>query len=102
MRIKRISQADWERSSQALKSCSLLTLEIAYSVLVEGKKVIQVSEERNVTRQNTYAAVKRVTNILDKQNVEGLQLVSVWVPSDTAEEIYKIAEPYMNEKEKNR
>ncbi|WP_152963869.1 MULTISPECIES: TrfB-related DNA-binding protein [Photorhabdus] len=101
MRIKRISQADWKRSSQALKSCSLLTLEIAYAVLVEGKKVIQVSEERNVTRQNTYAAVKRVTNILNKQN-KGLQLVSVWVPPDTAEEIYKMAEPYMNEKEKNR
>ncbi|WP_323839643.1 TrfB-related DNA-binding protein [Photorhabdus africana] len=93
--ISRISQTDWNRAYPALKGFAITTLEIAEAVLVEGKKPADVSKERNITRQNVYAAVKRVTSILDKQEIEGLHHVDVWLPKDQAEEVYKMAEPYM-------
>ncbi len=98
MTIKRVSQAEWDSVYQALKGCTVTTLEIAYAVLVEGRKAVHVSNERNVTRQNIYAAVKRVTNILEEQNVDGLEAVNVLLPPDLAEKVREMAKPYMKEK----
>ncbi|MCW7549995.1 TrfB-related DNA-binding protein [Photorhabdus aballayi] len=97
MKIRRISQSDWDLIYPALEHLSIKTIKTARDILVDGKKPSDVSKERNVTRQNVHAAVKKVTTIIDEQEIKGLQAVNVWLPPDLAEQVIEIAKHYMKQ-----
>ncbi|WP_118987986.1 TrfB-related DNA-binding protein [Photorhabdus sp. CRCIA-P01] len=99
MKIRRISQSDWDLIYPALEHLSIKTIKTAHDILVCGKTLSDVSKERNVTRQNVHAAVKKVTTIIDEQEIKGLQAVNVWLPPDIAKQVIEIAEYYMKKTE---
>lgn len=95
MSTDRITPEDWEKLLPALKTCSVLTLEIARSVLVEGLRPADVARDQGKSRQAVAASVKRVKDMIKPFEVEELVPVSVWLPPDLAEQVLAMAKPYM-------
>lgn len=96
----RYTPAEWETYYPALKGLAITTVEIARAVLVDGKRPIDIAEERGESRQLVHAAVKRVRGVLEKKEAQGLVPVLVWLPPELAEQVREMAKPYIAETEK--
>ncbi|CAM3826445.1 hypothetical protein BS639_24205 [Rouxiella silvae] len=91
----RITPSDWERALPAFESLTQATVNTAYAVLVEGRRAADVAREKKKTRQAVSGAVARVLEILKVFDLQELEPVSVWLPPHLADEVRKMAEPYM-------
>ncbi|HGW5540893.1 TPA: TrfB-related DNA-binding protein [Pseudomonas aeruginosa] len=88
----------WSASLPALRGMSVKTLDIARSVLVEGKEPIEVANEIGQSRQLVHAAIKRVVSVLERQTV-GLVPVMVWLTPEEAELVKQMAAKHEQPKE---
>lgn len=102
MATKRISPEDWERLLPALSTCTLATVQIARAVLVEGKKQVDVATAYNKSKQTVNGAIRRVVEIFEENVPEDdqMELVSVWLPKDEAEQVRKMAAAYSKNNKK--
>ena len=90
----RYTAEQWATYYPALRSLAVGTVEMARSVLVDGKRPIDVANECGESRQLIHAAVKRVRSILEDRQAQGLVPVLVWLPPALAEQVKEMAEPY--------
>jgi hypothetical protein len=97
MTIKRITPEDWQKAQAILKTCSVVTLDMAYAVLVEGKRPAQVARDNDRTPQAVNSALKRVKDILEQNQslLQDLEPVNVWLPPELAAKVREMAAPYM-------
>lgn len=91
---KHITAADWKRAEPAISHLSKSTLDMAYAVLVEGKKQTEVAESHNRTKQAVHNAVNRVREMLETVITDRLEYVAVWLPPELAEQVRKMAEDH--------
>ena len=90
---KRISKDDWSQIEPRLRSFSRNTTEIAYAVLVDGRRQIEVAEEYGLSTQAVHQSIKRVKKVFDEYVGEkGQKLVFVegWLPPELAEKVMKM------------
>lgn len=84
----------WDKFSDAFRDLSVGTVAMARSVLVDGVRPSDVAKAQGESRQLVYAAVKRVTKILNDQGAQELVPVMVWLPPDLAAQVEAMAAPY--------
>lgn len=84
----------WDKFSGAFRDLSMGTVSMARSVLVDGLRPSDVAKEQGESRQLVYAAVKRVTKILNDQGAQELVPVMVWLPPELAAQVEEMAAPY--------
>lgn len=77
----------WAELQPALRSLSVVTLEMAEAVLVDGRRVAEVAEENGCNRQTVYAAIKRVRGRLSHLDDGELVPVTAWVPRASVEPV---------------
>ncbi|HBB1196434.1 TPA: ArdK family transcriptional regulator, partial [Escherichia coli] len=82
MAVERISPEEWQRIAPALRTCSQVTIDMAYAVLVDGRKQVDVAKEFDRSKQTVNAAIRRVTAIFNEviPEDEQLEFVQVWLP----------------------
>ncbi|HCA3195770.1 TPA: ArdK family transcriptional regulator [Klebsiella pneumoniae] len=97
---KRISEADWKRAEPAINHLAKVTLDIAYAVLVEGKKQTDVAEEYSRTKQAVNNAVNRVWDALESVVENRLEHIDVWLPPEMAERVREMVRFYEAKKDK--
>jgi hypothetical protein len=73
MAVERISPEEWQRIAPALRTCSQVTIDMAYAVLVDGRKQVDVAKEFD-RQQTVNAAIRRVTAIFNEVIPEDEQL----------------------------
>lgn len=78
---------EWEKVQPALRSLSVVTIDTASKVLVDGRGAPDVAREIGSSRQTVHTAVKRVRARLEKYDNAELVPVLVWVPKDVVESI---------------
>ena len=98
MAVERISPEEWQRIAPALRTCSQVTIDMAYAVLVDGRKQVDVAKEFDRSKQTVNAAIRRVTAIFNEviPEDEQLELVQVWLPPELAKQVKEMAKPYQN------
>ncbi|HCD4636645.1 TPA: ArdK family transcriptional regulator [Escherichia coli] len=98
MAVERISPEEWQRIAPALRTCSQVTIDMAYAVLVDGRKQVDVAKEFDRSKQTVNAAIRRVTAIFNEviPEDEQLEFVQVWLPPELAKQVKKMAKPYQN------
>ena len=98
MAVERISPEEWQRIAPALRTCSQVTIDMAYAVLVDGRKQVDVAKEFDRSKQTVNAAIRRVTAIFNEviPEDEQLEFVQVWLPPELAKQVKEMAEPYQN------
>ncbi|EIR4293913.1 ArdK family transcriptional regulator [Salmonella enterica] len=98
MAVERISPEEWQRIAPALRTCSQVTIDMAYAVLVDGRKQVDVAKEFDRSKQTVNAAIRRVTAIFNEviPEDEQLEFVQVWLPPELAKQIKEMAKPYQN------
>ncbi|EJD8609986.1 ArdK family transcriptional regulator [Salmonella enterica] len=96
MAVERISPEEWQRIAPALRTCSQVTIDMAYAVLVDGRKQVDVAKEFDRSKQTVNAAIRRVTAIFNEviPEDEQLEFVQVWLPPDLAKQVKEMAKPY--------
>ncbi|MDI2668188.1 TrfB-related DNA-binding protein [Klebsiella pneumoniae] len=100
MAVERISPEEWLRIAPALRTCSQVTIDMAYAVLVDGRKQVDVASEFDRSKQTVNAAIRRVTAIFNEviPEDEQLEFVQVWLPPELAKQVKEMAKPYQNKK----
>ncbi|HBV4266000.1 TPA: hypothetical protein MDW71_005293 [Klebsiella pneumoniae] len=100
MAVERISPEEWQRIAPALRTCSQVTIDMAYAVLVDGRKQVEVAKEFDRSKQTVNAAIRRVTAIFSEviPEDEQLEFVQVWLPPELAKQVKEMAKPYQNKK----
>ncbi|EHC7668337.1 ArdK family transcriptional regulator [Salmonella enterica] len=98
MAVERISPEEWQRIAPALRTCSQVTIDMAYGVLVDGRKQVDVAKEFDRSKQTVNAAIRRVTAIFNEviPEDEQLEFVQVWLPPELAKQVKEMAKPYQN------
>ncbi|EKB5295706.1 ArdK family transcriptional regulator [Salmonella enterica] len=98
MAVERISPEEWQRIAPALRTCSKVTIDMAYAVLVDGRKQVDVAKEFDRSKQTVNAAIRRVTAIFNEviPEDEQLEFVQVWLPPELAKQVKEMAKPYQN------
>ncbi|EAQ0722899.1 hypothetical protein EX068_22875 [Salmonella enterica] len=98
MAVERISPEEWQRIAPALRTCSQVTIDMAYAVLVDGRKQVAVAKEFDRSKQTVNAAIRRVTAIFNEviPEDEQLEFVQVWLPPELAKQVKEMAKPYQN------
>ncbi|HHW3650357.1 TPA: TrfB-related DNA-binding protein [Escherichia coli] len=98
MAVERISPEEWKRIAPALRTCSQVTIDMAYAVLVDGRKQVDVAKEFDRSKQTVNAAIRRVTAIFNEviPEDEQLEFVQVWLPPELAKQVKEMAKPYQN------
>lgn len=98
MAVERISPEEWQRIAPALRTCSQVTIDMAYAVLVDGRKQVDVAKEFDRSKQTVNAAIRRVTAIFNEviPEDERLEFVQVWLPPELAKQVKEMAKPYQN------
>lgn len=98
MAVERISPEEWQRIAPALRTCSQITIDMAYAVLVDGRKQVDVAKEFDRSKQTVNAAIRRVTAIFNEviPEDEQLEFVQVWLPPELAKQVKEMAKPYQN------
>ncbi|WP_224873764.1 TrfB-related DNA-binding protein [Klebsiella pneumoniae] len=98
MAVERISPEEWQRIAPALRTCSQVTIDMAYAVLVDGRKQVDVAKEFYRSKQTVNAAIRRVTAIFNEviPEDEQLEFVQVWLPPELAKQVKEMAKPYQN------
>ena len=98
MAVERISPEEWQRIAPALRTCSQVTIDMAYAVLVDGRKQVDVAKEFDRSKQTVNAAIRRVTAIFNEviPENEQLEFVQVWLPPELAKQVKEMAKPYQN------
>ncbi|HCT4335989.1 TPA: ArdK family transcriptional regulator [Escherichia coli] len=98
MAVERISPEEWQRIAPALRTCSQVTIDMAYAVLVDGRKQVDVAKEFDRSKQTVNAAIRRVTAIFNDviPEDEQLEFVQVWLPPELAKQVKEMAKPYQN------
>ena len=98
MAVQRISPEEWQRIAPALRTCSQVTIDMAYAVLVDGRKQVDVAKEFDRSKQTVNAAIRRVTAIFNEviPENEQLEFVQVWLPPELAKQVKEMAKPYQN------
>ncbi|EFR3245104.1 hypothetical protein H0L44_004425 [Salmonella enterica] len=98
MAVERISPEEWQRIAPALRTCSQVTIDMAYAVLVDGRKQVDVASEFDRSKQTVNAAIRRVTAIFNEviPEDEQLEFVQVWLPPELAKQVKEMAKPYQN------
>ncbi|EJZ3209074.1 ArdK family transcriptional regulator [Salmonella enterica] len=98
MVVERISPEEWQRIAPALRTCSQVTIDMAYAVLVDGRKQVDVAKEFDRSKQTVNAAIRRVTAIFNEviPEDEQLEFVQVWLPPELAKQVKEMAKPYQN------
>lgn len=91
---KRISADDWKRAEPAINHFAKVSLDIAYAVLVEGKKQTEAAEQFDRSKQAVGNAVNRVWETLETVLENKLEHVEVWLPPELADKVRKMAEDY--------
>lgn len=81
----RYTADEWEKVQPALRTLSVVTIDTAKMVLVDGRSAPDVAQEIGSARQTVHAAVKRVRARLEKYDAAELVPVLVWVPQETVE-----------------
>ncbi|ECQ9752060.1 ArdK family transcriptional regulator [Salmonella enterica] len=96
MAVERISPEEWQRIAPALRTCSQVTIDMAYAVLVDGRKQVDVAKEFERSKQTVNAAIRRVTAIFNQviPEDEQLEFVQVWLPPELAKQVKEMAKPY--------
>ncbi|EBL3755444.1 TPA: TrfB-related DNA-binding protein, partial [Escherichia coli] len=95
MAVERISPEEWQRIAPALRTCSQVTIDMAYAVLVDGRKQVDVAKEFDRSKQTVNAAIRRVTAIFNEviPEDEQLEFVQVWLPPELAKQVKEMAKP---------
>ena len=98
MAVDSISPEEWQRIAPALRTCSQVTIDMAYAVLVDGRKQVDVAKEFDRSKQTVNAAIRRVTAIFNEviPEDEQLEFVQVWLPPELAKQVKEMAKPYQN------
>ncbi|MDV0829721.1 TrfB-related DNA-binding protein [Escherichia coli] len=98
MAVERISPEEWQRIAPALRTCSQVTIDMAYAVLVDGRKQVDVAKEFDRSKQTVNAAIRRVTAIFNEviPEDEQLEFVQVWLPPELAKQVKEMAKLYQN------
>ncbi|EBO5872303.1 hypothetical protein DTT09_25090 [Salmonella enterica] len=98
MAVERISPEEWQRIAPALRTCSQVTIDMAYAVLVDGRKQVDVAKEFDRSKQTVNAAIRRVTAIFNEviPEDEQLEFVQVWLPPELAKQVKEMAKQYQN------
>ena len=98
MAVERISPEEWQRIAPALRTCSQVTIDMAYAVLVDGRKQVDVAKEFDRSKQTVNAAIRRVTAIFNEviPEDEHLEFVQAWLPPELAKHVKEMAKPYQN------
>ncbi len=98
MAVERISPEEWQRIAPALRTCSQVTIDMAYAVLVDGRKQVDVAKKFDRSKQTVNAAIRRVTAIFNEviPEDEQLEFVQVWLPPELAKQVKEMAKPYQN------
>ncbi|ECT8621149.1 hypothetical protein JOU96_004575 [Salmonella enterica] len=98
MAVERISPEEWQRIAPALRTCSQVTIDMAYAVLVDGRKQVDVAKEFDRSKQTVNAAIRRVTAIFNEviPEDEQLEFVQVWLPPELAKQVKEMSKPYQN------
>ncbi|EAT2655224.1 TrfB-related DNA-binding protein [Salmonella enterica] len=98
MAVERISPEEWQRIAPALRTCSQVTIDMAFAVLVDGRKQVDVAKEFDRSKQTVNAAIRRVTAIFNEviPEDEQLEFVQVWLPPELAKQVKEMAKPYQN------
>ena len=98
MAVERISPEEWQRIAPASRTCSQVTIDMAYAVLVDGRKQVDVAKEFDRSKQTVNAAIRRVTAIFNEviPEDEQLEFVQVWLPPELAKQVKEMAKPYQN------
>ncbi|EAU4728401.1 ArdK family transcriptional regulator [Salmonella enterica] len=98
MAVERISPEEWQRIAPALRTCSQVTIDMAYAVLVDGRKQVDVAKDFDRSKQTVNAAIRRVTAIFNEviPEDEQLEFVQVWLPPELAKQVKEMAKPYQN------
>ncbi|EEG9973805.1 hypothetical protein G3J13_004870 [Salmonella enterica] len=98
MAVERISPEEWQRIAPALRTCSQVTIDMAYAVLVDGRKQVDVAKEFDRSKQTVNAAIRRVTAIFNEviPEDEQLEFVQAWLPPELAKQVKEMAKPYQN------
>ncbi|EBQ5944170.1 hypothetical protein CC839_23470, partial [Salmonella enterica subsp. enterica serovar Gaminara] len=93
MAVERISPEEWQRIAPALRTCSQVTIDMAYAVLVDGRKQVDVAKEFDRSKQTVNAAIRRVTAIFNEviPEDEQLEFVQVWLPPELAKQVKEMA-----------
>ncbi|MEL7630972.1 TrfB-related DNA-binding protein [Pectobacterium aroidearum] len=95
MATERISSAEWERLLPALAKCSMVTINIAREVLVDGRKQVDVCETYGRSKQTVNAAIARVRKLFDEVISEpDMEFVTVWLPREEAKQVRDMASKY--------
>ncbi|MCB4127490.1 hypothetical protein H7285_21665, partial [Klebsiella pneumoniae] len=73
-------------------------IDMAYAVLVDGRKQVDVAKEFDRSKQTVNAAIRRVTAIFNEviPENEQLEFVQVWLPPELAKQVKEMAKPYQN------
>lgn len=98
MAVERISPEEWQRIAPALRTCSQVTIDMAYAVLVDGRKQVDVAKEFDRSKQTVNAAIRRVTAIFNEviPEDEQLEFVQVWLPPELAKQVKEMAKSYQS------
>ncbi|EBS5656421.1 hypothetical protein G0R69_005042 [Salmonella enterica] len=96
MAVERISPEEWQRIAPALRTCSQVTIDMAYAVLVDGRKQVDVAKEFDRSKQTVNAAIRRVTAIFNEviPEDEQLEFVQVWLPPELAKQVKEMAKKH--------
>ncbi|EBS4581791.1 hypothetical protein DQR32_24405 [Salmonella enterica subsp. enterica serovar Virchow] len=96
MAVERISPEEWQRIAPALRTCSQVTIDMAYAVLVDGRKQVDVAKEFDRSKQTINAAIRRVTAIFNEviPEDEQLEFVQVWLPPELAKQVKEMAKKH--------
>ncbi|AZS59275.1 ArdK family transcriptional regulator (plasmid) [Pectobacterium parmentieri] len=95
MATERISSDEWERLLPALAKCSMVTINIAREVLVDGRKQVDVCEKYSRSKQTVNAAISRVRKLFAEVISEpDMEFVEVWLPREEAQRVLQMASKY--------
>ncbi|EBR0370222.1 hypothetical protein DN021_24295 [Salmonella enterica subsp. enterica serovar Enteritidis] len=96
MAVERISPEEWQLIAPALRTCSQVTIDMAYAVLVDGRKQVDVAKEFDRSKQTVNAAIRRVTAIFNEviPEDEQLEFVQVWLPPELAKQVKEMAKKH--------
>ncbi|MBN3262975.1 TrfB-related DNA-binding protein [Pectobacterium brasiliense] len=95
MARERISSDEWARLLPTLSKCSKVTIDMAYEILVEGRKQIDVAEKHGRSKQTVNAAKRRVLEFFEEViPVPDLEFVQIWLSREEAQQVREMASKY--------
>lgn len=93
-----LSESQWQNTLPLLADFLPETLEMVYSVMVDGQKMSDVARAHDRSRQQLSYAIKKVSKIIYETTLQtasgDMKLVQVWLPADRAEDVMREALQY--------